>query len=66
MHARNGVDLLVADGPAEFAEAVVRGYGDARLWQTLSDNGLANVRVHFSFEAAREALRRVLEGVPRA
>jgi len=66
MHARNGVDLLVADGSAEFAEAVVRGYGDARLWLTLSENGLTNVRVHFSFEAARAALRRVLEGVPRA
>jgi glycosyltransferase involved in cell wall biosynthesis len=65
MHVRDGVDLLVADSPTDFADAVVRGYTDAALWQTLSDNGLANVRAHFSFDAARAALRRVLDGVPR-
>jgi hypothetical protein len=31
------------------------------LWKKLSDNGLTNVREHFSFDAARAALRRVLE-----
>jgi GT2 family glycosyltransferase/glycosyltransferase involved in cell wall biosynthesis len=66
MHVRDGIDLLVADSPADFAEAIVRGYTDAQLWQTLSDNGLANVRAHFSFDAARAALRRVLDGVTRA
>ena len=63
MHVRDGVDLLVADSPAEFADAVVRGYTDAELWGALSDNGFANVREHFSFDAAREALRGVLDGV---
>jgi len=65
MHVRNGTDLLVADSPEDFANAVVRLYTDATLWHTLSDNGLANVRSHFSFDAARTALRRVLDGVPR-
>ena len=62
MHVRNGVDLLVADSPSDFADAVVRGYSDAQLWKSLSDNGLANVKAHFSFDAAREALTRVLAG----
>ncbi len=66
MHVRNGIDLLVADSPEDFADAVVRGYTDAALWQTLSDNGLSNVRAHFSFDAARAALRSVLDGVPRS
>ncbi|MBS0557946.1 MAG: glycosyltransferase [Proteobacteria bacterium] len=61
MHARDGEDLLVADTPADFAAAIVRGYGDPALWTRLSDNGLANVRQHFSFDAAREALRRILD-----
>jgi GT2 family glycosyltransferase/glycosyltransferase involved in cell wall biosynthesis len=60
MHARNGEDLLVADTPEEFAAAIVRAYGDATLWKKLSDNGLANVREHFSFDAARTALHRIL------
>lgn len=60
MHARHGVDLLVADSPEDFAVAIVRAYTDATLWEKLSDNGLANVRAHFSFEAARNALVRIL------
>ena len=60
MHARDGEDLLVADAPEDFAAAIVRAYGDATLWNKLSDNGLANVREHFSFDAARVALTRIL------
>jgi O-antigen biosynthesis protein len=60
MHARNGEDVLIADLPADFAAAIVRAYGDADLWKKLSDNGLANVSRHFSFDAARAALARIL------
>jgi len=60
MHVRDGVDVLVADTPADFAAAIGRAYGDAALWQTLSRNGLANVSEHFSFDAARAALLRIL------
>ena len=60
MHARDGEDLLVADIPADFAAAIVRAYADAELWKKLSDNGLANVREHFSFDAARAALAKIL------
>ncbi len=61
MHARNGEDLLVADTPEDFAAAIVRAYRDAALWKKLSDNGLTNVREHFSFDTARVALRRLLD-----
>ena len=60
MHVRNGEDVMIADTPEAFAAAILLAYGDANLWTKLSDNGLANVRRHFSFEAAREALKGIL------
>ncbi|MBN8886381.1 MAG: glycosyltransferase [Rudaea sp.] len=60
MHVDAGREVLVADKPADFADAVVRLYGDEALWNTLSANGLENVRSHFSFEAARAALKTIL------
>ncbi|MGY3265743.1 glycosyltransferase [Lysobacter sp. HA35] len=60
MHLRDGDDVLVADTPDAFAEAVLRAYDDEALWQRLSINGLENVRRHFSADAARDALRRAL------
>lgn len=60
MYLRHGEDALVADSAADFADAVVAGYGDAELWQRLSENGLANVERYFSFAAARRALQQIL------
>ncbi len=62
MHVRlerdgNDPDVLVADTPQEFAEAILRAYTDESLWNILSANGLENVRSHFSFDAARTALK---------
>ncbi|KGM53076.1 glycosyl transferase [Lysobacter concretionis Ko07 = DSM 16239] len=62
MHLRPGLDVLVADDAAGFAEAVLRGYHDAALWQQLADNGRANVERHFSLDAGRAVVRRVLLG----
>lgn len=65
MHVRlerdgNDPDVLVADTPQEFAEAILRAYTDESLWNILSANGLENVRSHFSFDAARTALKAIL------
>lgn len=60
MHVRAGTDVLVAETAQDFAAQILRAYDDAALWKMLSDNGLANVREHFSFDAARAALERVL------
>lgn len=59
MHLQNGVDVLVADKPQAFADAVVRLYGDEELWSRLSRNGLENVARHFSMDAARETVRNI-------
>ena len=60
MNARPGADVLVADDPEAFAQAVIQAYTDAELWQTLSENGLRNVEQHFSFSAAKKALADLL------
>lgn len=66
MHLRAGEDALVANTPEAFAEAIVRLHEDAALWRRLSENGRGNVRRHFSFDAARQALRPLLAGPRRA
>lgn len=60
MHLRAGEDVLVADEAAPFADAVLLAYRDPALWQRLSANGLLNVERHFSLEAGRDVVRRVL------
>lgn len=60
MHVVVGEDVLVADDADQFADEVIRLYNDPDLWQTLSDNGLDNVRRHFSFESAYGALETIL------
>ena len=62
MAIESGCEALVADSAEHFAEAMIRLYRDPDLWKSLSDAGLNNTRQHFSFEAAREALIRILHG----
>lgn len=52
--------MLTAETPEDFAAQVIHAYRDEALWTQLSDNGLANVAQHFSFESARGAVRRLL------
>jgi GT2 family glycosyltransferase/glycosyltransferase involved in cell wall biosynthesis len=60
MHLADGVDVLVAADADAFADAVVRLYRDEALWQRLAAGGLANVATHFSADAARDVVRRLL------
>ena len=64
MHVRDGFDVVTADSADAFAAAIRRVHDDEELWQALSANGLANVREHFSFDAARAALRKILPERP--
>jgi glycosyltransferase involved in cell wall biosynthesis len=61
MYLADGHDVLVADDAAGFADAIVRAYTDEALWRRLSANGLDNIERHFSFDAARRALRPLLD-----
>ena len=57
MYLRDGVDVLVADTAADFAQAVVRLDGDSSLWEQVAAGALENVATHFSLDAARETVR---------
>jgi GT2 family glycosyltransferase/glycosyltransferase involved in cell wall biosynthesis len=61
MHVSVGGDVLVAEEAEAFAREVVRLYRDESLWNTLAQNGLANVERYFSFAAARTAVQRLFE-----
>ena len=61
MHLVDGDDVLIAQDAAGFAAAVARAYTDEALWHRLSRGGLANVREHFSVEAALRSLLPVLQ-----
>lgn len=58
MHLRDD-DVLVADDPQAYADAVVRLYTDEALWSRLAGNGLDSVAAHFSLDAARATVREV-------
>lgn len=58
MHLEPDVEVVVADEPRAFAEAIARVYRDEALWRRLSAGGLANVERHFSRSVARNALER--------
>lgn len=60
MHLLEGEEVLVADDPQGFAEAIARVYDDENLWQKLSVAGINNVVAHFSPEAALPAVKRIL------
>src|SRR6185295_10590291 len=46
----NGRQVLIADPPEDFAAAVVRLYGNADLWQKLSDNGYRHIAEYYTPE----------------
>ena len=55
-----GEDVLVADEPGQFADAIVTLYHSEELWNRLSQNALAKARANYSTEVAREKLRALL------
>ena len=60
MELKDGEDVLVADDPAAFAEAVARLYQDEALWGKLAANGLKAVAAQFSAERAERTLARIV------
>jgi len=60
MGLTNGLDVLVAEQPQAFADAIVRAYTDDALWRKLALGGRDNLRRYFSRDAARRALAPVL------
>ena len=60
MHLVHEENAMIADDPERFADAIVRVWTSAELWQRLSDRGRENVREHFSVEAASRHIDNLL------
>lgn len=60
MYLAHEVNAMIADDAAGLAEAILDIRADPALWTRLSDNGLDNIRRHFSVEHARATLRSAL------
>lgn len=56
MHLRDDHDVLVADTAAEFANAAARLHENEALWHKIRNEGLENIRNHFSFSAVEQEL----------
>jgi len=53
---QNGEDVLVADEPEDFANALITLYESEELWNRLSENGVKKTRALYSVETARKKL----------
>ena len=60
MALRGGEDILIADAPDAFADAVVALHSDENLWTRLARQGCSAVASQFSVANAERGLRRIV------
>ena len=61
MHLVHEHNAMIADDPAALAHSISPAcFGSRELWERLSTEGRANVREHFSIEAASRQVDRLL------
>ena len=65
MEVKHEEDVLVADSPAEFADAVVRLFRDRVLCDRMRESALHKMKERFGTEAARRRLEFVMENVAK-
>ncbi len=61
MYTTHGKDVMMAEDAEQFAECVIQLYQDEGLWNQISEGGLENVRQWFSFDAAKEQIKNILD-----
>jgi glycosyltransferase involved in cell wall biosynthesis len=52
----HGVDVMIADGPSAFADAVVQLYASKELWDELADNGWDRIQNNFTPEVVAQII----------
>jgi glycosyltransferase involved in cell wall biosynthesis len=60
MGLTDGVDILIADTPADYAAAIGRLHADDDLWQSISTAGIAFAQQNFSVATVRSKLELLL------
>jgi GT2 family glycosyltransferase/glycosyltransferase involved in cell wall biosynthesis len=63
--ATHGVDIMLADDPASFAEATTRLYGEDELWQRLATNSRLLIKKRFAPQVVAETINRSIGDVGR-
>lgn len=58
-----GKDIVIADTPGDFADAVARTYCDPELWQQLSIAGFETVRRKFGFGVCKARYKELLHAL---
>ncbi len=56
MELKDHEDILLADEPEEFAQALIEIYESEELWNRLSENGIRKTHALYSADAARKKL----------
>ena len=56
----DGEDIVIADDPVDFADAVVALYDDRSRWERISEQGLASCRQNYSVPAVTTLLTELL------
>lgn len=60
---RDGLEAFIVEKPEEYIEAIKKLYTDKLLWEKMSRCALEFVKKEYSFEKARETVRKALEMV---
>jgi GT2 family glycosyltransferase len=63
MALTNRQDILIADRPGDFAQALVEVYECEELWNQISENGIEKTRAMFSSTAAQKQLARLFSDI---
>lgn len=66
MNLTDGREVLIADEPKQFADAIINLYQSATLWQTLSDNGFRFIEENFAPSVIDEKINFALEKIATA
>ena len=61
--ATHGVDIMLADDPASFAEAITQLYSNGELWERLATNSRLLIKNHFAPEVVAETINRSIREV---
>jgi glycosyltransferase involved in cell wall biosynthesis len=61
MKLKNEENVIIADNPNDFAEAVVRLYKDEQLWDKLSKNSINHLEEHFSVDAVKKLIKGIFK-----
>lgn len=59
----DGENVLLGETPQDFADAVVRIYSDAQLWDKVSLNGLKTIQENYSLQTFERNLARLLDEI---